>query len=70
MKYYTEGTDPVMLEKPSDLKCLSQAHFKYDKKEKTWHKTSKVYSALEKADEEQILMLEGPGLDSKVDKVL
>ena len=59
-----------MLGKPLDLKYLSQAHFKFDKKEKTWHKTSKFYSTLEKAEEEQVLMLEEPGLDSKVDKVL
>ena len=30
---------------------MSQTHFKYDKKEKKWHKTSK-----EKVDEEQVLI--------------
>ena len=55
---------------PLDLKCLSQAHFKFDKKEKKWHKTSKVYYVVEKAEEEQVFILERPGLDSRVDKVL
>ena len=67
---YTKGTNPVVLEKPLDLKCLSQAPFMFDKKDKKWHKASKVYCALEKADEEHVLLLEGPGLDPKIDKVL
>ena len=62
---YKEVTALVVHGKPMDLKSFSQEHFKFDKKEKKWHKTSK-----EKADEEQALILEGPGLDPKIDKVL
>ena len=58
---YTEGTDPIVLEKPLNLKCLSQAFFKYDKK-KEWHKVPRVQPSVEGTEGGEVLMLEGPGL--------
>ena len=38
--------------------------------ETKWHKVPKVYLGVEKADEEEVLILDGLGLDSKVENVL
>ena len=53
-----------------DLKCLSQAHFKFDKKEKKWHNVPKIFSSGETNDEEQVFMLEGPCPAHKIDEEL
>ena len=44
------------------MKCLSQTHFKFNKKEKKWHTAPKVYTVVEKADEEDAVMQEGHSL--------
>ena len=56
--------------KPMDSKCLSQAHFKFDKENRRWHKMERSYSVVETVDEEHVLILKGPSSAQKLDETL